>query len=213
MNPILVYTICAVVGYLCGCFSLSFLLGKLKGFDIRTRGTNNAGASNAVITLGAKAGVAVGACDIFKSLIPVIVLSLIFPSAGYPLVKFITGVACVAGHMHPFYMGFRGGKGFATFIGMMLGICWWFGLCVLAGVVLVAYLTDYIVSGTILTITALPLFILFYEANWIGAVIVGAMSLIILFRHRKNLVRMADRTESSVRETLLKKERLWKQKG
>lgn len=212
MNPILVYVICAIVGYLCGCFSLSFLLGKLKGFDIRTRGTNNAGASNAVITLGAKAGVAVGACDIFKSLIPVIVMSLIFPRASYPFAVFITGVACVIGHMHPFYMGFRGGKGFATFIGMMLGIRWWFGLIVLVGVVLVAYLTDYIVSGTVLTVTSLPIFIFFYEASWLGAVIVGALSLLILFRHRKNFVRMANGTESSVRETLLKKERLWKKK-
>lgn len=212
MNPILAYVICAVTGYLCGCFSLSYILAKARGFDIRTRGTNNAGASNAVITLGVKAGVAVGACDIFKAFIPVLVLSLIFSGADYPLVKHITAVSCVIGHMHPFYLKFRGGKGFASYIGATLAINWWFGLLVVAGILLLAFITDYIVSGTFFTITALPLFVWLYDKSWIGAIILAALSLLILIRHYKNIKSIINGTEKSVRESLLKKKPLWKRK-
>lgn len=192
MNKILltalIYAAVALFGYFMGCFSLSYLLAKKRGFDIRTRGSNNAGASNAAVTMGWKIGVLVGFCDIMKCFIAVLAVRLIVsPYDPYSLAAFIAGVACVIGHMHPFYMKFRGGKGFASYLGMIMAIDWKFFLILVAAILVVAFISDYIVMGTMITMLSFPVFSFFFKHSIIAAVITGLLSILIIYRHRNNL--------------------------
>ena len=109
-----------IIGYLIGCISLSYLIGKLKGFDIREHGSGNAGASNVIITVGKKAGAFVAIFDIFKAWFAVKVTGILFP--GIFLLGSVTAVAVILGHIFPFYMGFKGGKGFASLGGSILAL-------------------------------------------------------------------------------------------
>ena len=114
--------IAILIGYLVGCFNLAFIISKVKKVDLQNTGSKNLGASNTFITVGKGLGVLVGACDIFKCTLVVLLIRLIFPEADF--LPYIAGVACVMGHMFPFYLKFKGGKGFASFLGMSLGIHW-----------------------------------------------------------------------------------------
>ena len=109
--------LCALLGYLLGCINPAYLIARARGFDIRSRGSGNAGASNAVITMGKAAGVFSAIIDIFKAWLAVCLATRYFTAlsvGGMPVAGEIAGVACILGHMFPFFMAFRGGKGFAV---------------------------------------------------------------------------------------------------
>lgn len=190
---LVIYAAAAIIGYLAGGFSLSYILARRRGFDIRKTGTKNAGASNAAVTMGWKIGVLVGACDIFKGFAAVLAVKLIcraaFPALASELscVGVITGIFCVVGHMHPAYLRFRGGKGFATYLGMILGIDWKFFLIVGVLIILVSLLSDYIVMGTMVTMVSFPVYNILWRRSAVAAIITAALSLYIIYRHRKNL--------------------------
>jgi len=113
----LVSMLCIPLGYLIGSFSPSYFLGRwLKGIDIREHGDGNAGGTNAYQVLGLKAAVAVIIIDVSKGLLALGVASLL--GAG-PLFIHLAGAAAVAGHIFPFYLSFKGGKGIGTAIGIM----------------------------------------------------------------------------------------------
>ncbi len=113
----LVSVLCIPLGYLIGSFSPSYFLGRwLKGIDIREHGDGNAGGTNAYHVLGLKAAVAVIVIDVSKGLLALGVASLL--GAG-PLFVHLAGAAAVAGHVFPFYLSFKGGKGIGTAIGIM----------------------------------------------------------------------------------------------
>ena len=194
------YLVACVVGYLLGCSNLAFYLAKAKGVDLSANGSGNPGASNATILMGWKAGVAVGVHDIGKALLAVILTRLIFPQT--PDIAEIAGAACVLGHMFPFYLKFRGGKGFASYIGMMVALNWQFALIVLAAVVLVTVIFDYLVIGTTLTVVSLPIFLIWVSTGWIAVLAVCIASGVILFKHRMNYVRIWNKTEIGLRSTL-----------
>lgn len=105
------------LGYLIGSFSPSYFLGRwLKGIDIREHGDGNAGGTNAYHVLGLKAAIAVIVIDVSKGLLALGIASLL--GAG-PLFVHLAGAAAVAGHVFPFYLSFKGGKGIGTAIGIM----------------------------------------------------------------------------------------------
>ena len=119
--------LCALLGYLLGCINPAYLIARARGFDIRSRGSGNAGASNAVITMGKAAGVFSAIIDIFKAWLAVCLATRYFTAlsvGGIPVAGEIAGVACILGHMFPFFMAFRGGKGFACMAGMILYMDW-----------------------------------------------------------------------------------------
>lgn len=188
-----IYAAAAIIGYLAGGFSLSYILARRRGFDIRKTGTKNAGASNAAVTMGWKIGVLVGACDIFKGFAAVLAVRLIcrsaFPALASELsiIGVVTGIFCVIGHMHPMYLRFRGGKGFATYLGMILGIDWKFFLIVGVLIILVSLLSDYIVMGTMVTMVSFPVYNILWKKSAVAAIVTATLSLYIIYRHRKNL--------------------------
>lgn len=191
------FGLCALLGYLFGCFNLAYLLARRRGFDICAVGSHNPGASNTVITMGWKAGVLVGALDIGKAFLAAYLARILFPQLA--LAGVIGGVCCVLGHMFPAPLRFRGGKGFASFVGMTLALDWKFGLAIMALVILITLVTDYIVLGTVTTVVSFPAYSALVGRHYWMAAIVCVASAVILYRHRENLKRIANGTEIGLR--------------
>ena len=109
-----------LIGYLLGCSSMAYYIGRWKKQDVRKAGSGNLGASNTTAMLGWGAGVVVGAHDIAKAALAVFLTQLLLPEL--PFVGAAAGVACVMGHIFPFYLKFKGGKGTASFVGLTLAL-------------------------------------------------------------------------------------------
>ena len=129
MNPVIMRIGCICFGYIFGLFETAHFVGKLKGIDIRTKGSGNAGTTNTLRTLGLKYGLIVLFGDIMKCFIPCMIvryaLGSRFPEIGYLLV-FYTALGTMLGHNFPFYMHFKGGKGMAVTAGMIFSGHWSF---------------------------------------------------------------------------------------
>ena len=205
----MIYIPIFVIGYLIGCPNLALTLAKLKGVDIRGSGSKNPGASNAMILMGWKAGVLVALHDIGKGLAAVLIARALFPSAV--LAGAVAGVACVLGHMFPFQIHFKGGKGFASYIGMALALNWKLALILMVAVALVTLITDYIVIGTMTTIITLPVYYAI-TSSIVVAIILSVASLVIIYKHRMNLVRICKGTEIGFRSANRGDQRADKQK-
>lgn len=191
------YIYAILIGYLLGCSSMSFYLSKLKGIDLRSKGSKNLGASNTMMLMGWKAGILVGIHDIGKAIISVLLANALFPELPY--IGAVAGVACVWGHIFPFYLRFKGGKGFASFLGMALALNWKAGLCLLLVVVIVTLITDYIVVGTVTTILSFPAYMGFATQSYILPLIILTASILIIYKHRENFVRIYKGTEIGFR--------------
>ena len=189
LQTIMPFAVAILIGYLIGCFNLALIISKIKKVDLRNTGTKNLGASNTFITFGKGLGVLVGACDIFKCTLVVILIKLIFPEIDY--LPYITGIACVFGHMFPFYLKFKGGKGFASFLGMSLGIHWKYFIVIGICIILITLITKYIVLATMATVISYPIFLFIHTENWIIVTMVSVLSGIIIIKHYKNLIRIA----------------------
>ena len=139
-----------LMGYILGCSNMAWYLAKAANANLRGSGTGNLGASNAVVLLGWKAGVLTAVHDVLKAVLAVLAAKWLLPDLEYA--EAAAGVACVLGHIFPFWLKFRGGKGFASFWGMTLALNWKLAFVILAAVVVVTVMTDYIVCGTLTTI-------------------------------------------------------------
>ncbi|MBQ8238999.1 MAG: glycerol-3-phosphate acyltransferase [Oscillospiraceae bacterium] len=190
------YIISVFLGYLLGCSNMALYLSKINRVDVRKGGSGNLGASNVTMQLGWGAGVLTAVHDIGKSVLAVVLARLLFPDAVY--VGALAGVASVLGHIFPFYLKFKGGKGFASYLGMILALNWKFALVILVLVAVVTIVTDYIVAGTTLTILASPVY-LGITGGWLIALILCVATAVILYKHRMNYVRMYKGTEPGLR--------------
>lgn len=191
------YAIIILVSYIIGTSSMSFYLSKINNVDIRNHGSKNLGASNTMILMGWKAGILVGLHDIGKAILAVLLMKYLFPDVLY--VKEIAGVACVFGHIFPFYLGFKGGKGFASYVGLMFALEWQVGIVVGLAIIIVTLITDYIVCGTVTTIVSVPIIMSVLNHSVISGLIVCMASLIIAYKHRENFVRIYKGTEIGLR--------------
>lgn len=200
------YLIVIVISYLLGCSNMAYYIARAKKVDLRSGGSGNAGASNATILLGWRAGVLVGLHDIGKAYLAVLLAKLLF--GNLPAVGPVAGVACVLGHIFPFYMKFQGGKGFASYLGMTLALNWKLALAVMALVVLLTVVTDYLVVGTFATVLTVPIYTGITSKSWLVAVILCIGTAAILWKHRKNIVRICKGTEIGLRSTIQGKHRV-----
>ena len=189
LNTITPFAIAIGIGYLFGCFNLAYIISKVKNVDLQNTGSKNLGASKTFITIGKGLGVLVGACDIFKCTIVVLIIKLLMPDMDY--LPYITGIACVFGHMFPFYLKFKGGKGFASFLGMSLRIHWKYFIVIGICIILITLITQYIVLATMATVISYPIFLFFQTGNWIVVAMVTILSCIIIMKHLNNLIRIA----------------------
>ena len=193
----LAYVMAALGAYALGCSNMAFYLSKLHKVDFRGGGSGNLGASNATILMGWKAGILVAIHDAGKALLAVLLANLLFPDL--PNVGAVAGIAAVLGHIFPAPLRFRGGKGFASYVGMTLALNWKFALVVLGIVVLVTVITDYIVVGTTTTVLMVPSYLGWAHHSFLLAGILLIGTLVILYKHRENYVRMANGTEIGLR--------------
>jgi len=197
------YVIAIALGYLLGCSNMAYYIAKAKKADLRSAGSGNLGASNATILLGWRAGIATGMHDIGKSALAVLILRLLFPEHEYAPIA--AGVASVLGHIFPFYLKFKGGKGFASYLGMTLALNWKFAIVVLIGVVVITVVTDYIVLATTTTVTVVPVYMGIVLHSLGAALILLTATATILWKHKDNYVRIANGTEIGLRAGVTKK--------
>ena len=191
------YTAAILLSYLIGSSSMSWYLSKIKKVNLRAGGSCNLGASNAVALMGWKAGILVGIHDIGKSILAVLLAQMLFPGVEY--IGAVAGVASVLGHIFPFYLKFKGGKGFASYLGMTIALNWKLALVILLIVVLVTLITDYIVVGTVTTVLSVPTYLGITSHSWILAAILCIATVVILYKHRENYVRIYNGTELGFR--------------
>ena len=194
------YLLAILLGYLLGCSSMAFYISKMKKKDIRTAGSGNLGASNATVLFGWGAGVAVALHDIGKAVIAVFLAKWLFP--GLEHAGAAAGVACVLGHIFPFYLGFKGGKGLASYFGMTLALNWKLALIVAAVIVLATLITEYISVGALSSIVVVPAYMGFTTHSLLPAAILCVATLVMLLKHWENIVRIARGQEIGLRSTI-----------
>ena len=196
--------LCALFGYALGTVNPAYIIGRLRGFDIRKKGSRNAGASNALITMGKWVGIFSAVFDILKASAAYWLAPVIFKN--FPYAAAIAAAAAILGHIFPFYMGFRGGKGTACLGGLVLAIDWRLLLFLLGIEITVALITDYLCLVPITASVALPLlygffgdggldWLLLAKGGWISAAIISVAMLAILIMNITNIKRMICGTE------------------
>ena len=205
MRNILFYVLTVLGGYLLGCSSMAYYVSRWKNVNLSTNGSGNLGASNTTILLGWRMGILVALHDIFKGAAAVLLAKWLLPGLTYAPVA--AGCACVMGHMYPFYLKGKGGKGFASYMGMLLALDWRLGLALIGVSLLVTFLSDYIVVGTLTTVVVGPIWIGFTQ-SWVSALIMLAVTAVIFYKHRENLHRILHGGEVGLRSTLKGEHRL-----
>ena len=186
--------LCILLGYAIGAINPSYFLAKARGFDIRRHGSGNAGASNALILFGKALGISCALFDIAKATAAIHLAQFLF--RGTPFVFSVTAVATIVGHIFPFYMKLRGGKGLACLGGAILAFDWRVFLVMLACEAILAVAVNYI---CFVPLTASVIFPIIYGAMsgdlW-GALILCLVIPIVFFKHIENLVRIKNGTEA-----------------
>ena len=188
--------LCSLIGYLIGNINPAYIISRLKGFDIRERGSGNAGASNAVITMGKRAGLFIALFDIAKAVAASLIAAYLFPQIRFA--KILSGSSCILGHIFPFIMKFHGGKGLACLAGMIIAFNPYLFLIMLLFEMILGFSMDYVcvvpISGSIL----FTVIYAFATGDPIGTIILSAISLIILKKHIENIKRIQNGTEAHI---------------
>ena len=181
------YLLSAVMGYLMGTVNPAFILAKLHGFDIREKGSRNAGASNALLLFGKARGAFCAVFDIAKAACIIWLTGHIFA----PVNTFaVTAAACILGHIFPFYMRFKGGKGLACIAGTVLAYdLRVFGI-MLAAELIVVLATKYICFVPITASIAFPLVYGVMDRDLYGAMLLLVVSAVVFCKHLVNLRRI-----------------------
>ncbi len=203
MKIYIVYIIGILVAYMVGSISTSLIVSKAKNKDLRAGGSKNLGASNTTLLMGWKYGVLVGLCDILKGTIVVLLARWIFPE--YTYLPFCVATAAVLGHIFPFYLKGKGGKGFATYMGIILGLDWRFFLIIGISVILITIITDYLALGTFTTVVTFPVWLFFMNPLKWAFLIPIIASLVIIIKHLENIKRMIKKEELGLRASFKKK--------
>lgn len=201
--------ICLVIGYIFGLFQTGYIYGKAHNVDIRQQGSGNAGTTNALRTLGWKAGIITFVGDLGKAMLAMLLVWLVFHDR-YPesvkLLEMYAGFGAVLGHNFPFYLKFKGGKGIACTAGFILAFSIGMAPVCLALFIGAVAVTRYVSLGSILVVVSFFIqLIIFGQNGWLGVepellpevyVIGGLFSLLALWRHRANIKRLLTGTEN-----------------
>lgn len=179
---------CVAAGYFTGCINPAFIIGRIKGYDVRSSGSKNAGASNTVIMAGKLAGVLVALLDIFKAALSWRLCQALFPQ--FALAGILGGVACILGHMFPVFLHFRGGKGLACIGGVVLAYDPATFLIMLAITCVIGFATNYIAIATVSIAAIWPVYYGVTTGFWAGAAVLAVPFVPILLRHMTNFRRI-----------------------
>lgn len=198
---------CLIIGYCFGCIQSAYILGRLIGkIDIREYGSGNAGFTNTTRVLGKKVGIVVFLIDLFKIIAAYIICSLIFDGDGSfvngnsLLPGLYAGIGAVLGHNFPFYLGFRGGKGIACTLGLMLCVDWQIALITYA-IGFVVFLAKRYISLSSLTMALVYPVLMIITRNIYGFGIEEILLMFVLcilayIKHKSNIERLLNGTEN-----------------
>lgn len=186
-----------LLSYLVGCFSSAYVLGKMyKNIDIRNHGSGNAGATNALRVLGTKIGALTFFLDLLKGVAAVLIGIGILGFKG----SLLAGIFVVIGHNFPIFLGFKGGKGVATSLGVLFILNWKTALiCLLIGAIVIL-ITRYVSLGSILASISAPIIIVLTTESidkylYITTIILALLSIL---RHRSNIIRLCKGEENKL---------------
>lgn len=191
------YIICVILSYFLGCINPAYVLAKRKGKNILAIGSHNPGASNTMLNFGWAAGILVGACDILKACIAVFLCKTFFPALPY--IGYIAGISCIMGHMYNVFLHFKGGKGLASLMGMMLVLDWRCFLLLGALIIVITVLTRYIAIATCSVAVLYPAYLLWARSDVWLLLMMLAIALPICYKHIENFKRIASGEEAALK--------------
>ncbi len=188
---ILCLVICFLVGYFAGSISPATVAGKMYGIDIRKEGSGNPGTTNVLRTLGKKAAAVTLVIDVLKGYLPAAAAGLLVSETA--LIAAATGA--ILGHMWPVFFHFKGGKGVATTFGAIMAFDWRVGLFALVFALLGVFLTKRVSCGSIAASIAFPIAAYLFINRFPGSLgweylWAAALGILIIWRHRSNIMRL-----------------------
>lgn len=199
-----------VIGYICGCFPTGYMVGKSRGVDIRKHGSGNTGATNTLRTLGWGAAGITFFGDCAKTILAILVTSVLFSANGFDMkiLQLYAGLGAVLGHNFPFYFKFKGGKGIACTAGLAFALFPGAVPVCLTVFVLCIALSKYVSLGSIMM--SILLVIQIFVFNFYGILgvpessvyefdaLVLILGVLAIFQHRSNIVRLFKGTENKL---------------
>ncbi len=207
----IVYIIMAIIAYCIGSVNFSIIFSKkFAGFDVREKGSGNAGTTNMLRSVGKKAAAITLICDILKGVVAIGIAIILgnIPDMNKELLLQIAGITVILGHTFPVFFGFKGGKGVATSLGVLLLSNWQIGLICLVFALVLIILTRMVSVGSCAAAILFPILTLFTNEHYtvltegksgstyfIYSVI---LAVIVLFNHRSNIKRLLNGTENKI---------------
>ena len=193
-----VYILMAIIAYAIGSVSFSIIFSKkFAGFDVREKGSGNAGTTNMLRSVGKGLAALTLICDILKGVVAILLaigIGKIATEVQPEILVQIAGVFVVLGHTFPVYFGFKGGKGVATSLGILLLVNWQIGLICLVFGLAIIILTRMVSLGSVMTAILFPVLTIFITENYVvdgNYIIFGIiMAAIVIFNHRSNIKRI-----------------------
>lgn len=203
------YIIVAIIAYAIGSINFSVIISKkMAGFDVREKGSGNAGTTNMLRSVGKQAAAITLLCDILKGVISILIALLvgnIAKNVDKAVLVQIAGILVVVGHTFPIFFEFKGGKGVATSLGVIMMINWQIGLICLVFAIAIMAFSKMVSMGSVGAAILFPILTLFINTNFIVqesgmkyfvfSVILAAM---VIFNHRANIKRIANGTENKL---------------
>lgn len=203
--------IVAIISYLIGSVSFSVIFSKkLAGFDLRERGSGNAGSTNALRTAGKKVAILTLICDILKGVVAIllaIAIGTVIKAENSMMATFVqvAGIMVILGHTFPIFFGFKGGKGVATALGVLLITNWQMGLICLTFALVLMAISKMVSFGSVGAAILFPILCVFIKDNFIvsgsyfGYILFGIIVAgIVIFNHRSNVKRIFDGKENKI---------------
>ena len=203
------YIIIAIIAYLVGSINFSIIISKrMAGFDVREKGSGNAGTTNMLRSVGVKAAAITLLCDILKGVVVILIAILIgniVDGLDDALLVQLAGIFVIIGHTFHIFFGFKGGKGIATSLGVLLMINWQIGLICLVFALILMVITRMVSVGSIAAAILFPVLVIFIGQNyivpvnnWSYLIFSIIVAVLVLFNHRENLKRIFTGKENKI---------------
>ena len=197
MEDVIVWSCWLGGAYLIGAIPFGFLIGKMRGVDVRTVGSKNIGATNVYRTVGHKWGFLAFFCDFLKGFLPTFLALRIAASVNANL-PVCVGLACVVGHTLTVFMKFKGGKGVATAFGMMVALATVPTLLAFAVFVVTVWLSHYISLGSMLAAATLGVLVWFFPCLLAVRIIAVLVAVFVIVKHKSNIQRLMKGCENKI---------------
>ena len=211
----MVYIIVTIIAYLIGSVNFSVLISKkMAGFDVRDKGSGNGGTTNVLRTVGKKAAALTLIADILKGIVAVLIAwgigNAMKENVNRAILVQLAGFAVVVGHTFPVFFGFRGGKGIATSLGILLLLNWQIGLICLIFAIALMTVTRMVSLGSIAAAILFPILTIFIHEHYLVAgnyIVFGiVMASFVIYNHRANIKRIVEGNENKLQFTTKSKE-------